>query len=346
MLTSSQFVDFCRKAYDAGWVYWYGTYGVPCTQSLYDYKKKQYPEHYTPSRAAGYMKDISSHKYCSDCVGLIKAFFWSGGQFEANPKYGSNHCPDVSANGMLNVCTQTGDIRTIPDIPGLVVWKTGHIGVYIGGGYTIEMRGFDYDCVKRKVTDGPWTKWGKLPASMLDYSDSPAGDEPAHDVDIGTRTLRNGDYGADVKQLQENLIRLGYSCGVWGADGDFGDATEMAVEKFQKDNGLEADGVFGPKSRGEMERLLEKMDEPVEKPWYVKIVNGSCWVRSAPNTSAEKLGVVTEGTMLPYQGQTSDNGWHLVIYNNQNGWVSGKYSGLVPPALQEERIVKTPSMPK
>ena len=48
--------------------------------SLYNSKKKQYPSHYTVDRTSGYMKDIAQERMCADCVGLIKSFFWSGGQ--------------------------------------------------------------------------------------------------------------------------------------------------------------------------------------------------------------------------------------------------------------------------
>ena len=58
-------------------------------------------------------------------------------------------------------------------------------------------------------------------------------------------TLKKGSTGADVKELQKKLIELGYSCGVSGADGDFGDATLAAVKLFQKKNGLAVDGIVG-----------------------------------------------------------------------------------------------------
>jgi GH25 family lysozyme M1 (1,4-beta-N-acetylmuramidase) len=150
MFTGKQLAAFCEQVYRAGWVYWYGTYGNPCTTSLYNSKKKQYPAHYTADRAAGYKKDIAAGKTCADCVGMIKSFFWKSGDLAAKPVYRANNCPDVSANGMIKLCKQTGPIKTIPDEPGLVVWKDGHIGVYVGGGYTVEMKGFNYDC-KRVV---------------------------------------------------------------------------------------------------------------------------------------------------------------------------------------------------
>ena len=131
MFTGKQLAAFCEAVYKAAWVYWYGTYGKRCTEPLYESKKKQYPKHYTADRAAGYQKDIREKKWCADCVGMIKAFFWKGGDLTAEPKYATNHCPDVSANGMIALCAETGPIRTMPDIPGLVVWKNGHIGVYV-----------------------------------------------------------------------------------------------------------------------------------------------------------------------------------------------------------------------
>lgn len=48
--------------------------------------------------------------------------------------------------------------------------------------------------------------------------------------------------------MQEALICLGFDCGKWGADGDFGDATEAAVRAFQKTNGLKVDGIAGEKT--------------------------------------------------------------------------------------------------
>ena len=52
--------------------------------------------------------------------------------------------------------------------------------------------------------------------------------------------LKKGSKGKEVKQLQEALEI--------GADGIFGSGTEAAVKKFQKDNGLIADGIVGSKT--------------------------------------------------------------------------------------------------
>ncbi len=59
-------------------------------------------------------------------------------------------------------------------------------------------------------------------------------------------TLRAGMTGSDVKQLQENLIQLGYLTGK--ADGKYGVKTVAAVRAFQKANNLTQDGVAGEKT--------------------------------------------------------------------------------------------------
>ena len=334
MFTGKQLAEYCEEMYrnKDHWAYWYGTYGNKCTLKKYESKSKQYsyPEydHYKSSRKPGYMKDIEQGRRCADCVGMIKSFFWTGGKYDSDPKYGTNHCPDKNANGMLAICKKTGDISTIPDIPGLVVWKSGHIGVYVGGGYTVEMKGFDYDCKRNKVKDGPWTKWGMLPDSMITYDDQPT---PKPDPEpIGDRDLKNGDEGPDVKQLQENLIDLGYDCGRWGADGEFGDCTELAVEAFQRAHGLPETGVYDADTRAAMEKATDDHDEPADEPRWVEIVGGDCYIRTAPNKiNSKKLGVAHRGDKYPYQGQTSDDGWNLIEFKGQNAWVSGKYSRLV-----------------
>jgi len=70
--------------------------------------------------------------------------------------------------------------------------------------------------------------------------------------------LSKGDTGADVKTMQEMLIKAGYSCGSYGADGDFGSGTDAALRKFQKENGLTIDGKYGEKSKEKLAALYGK----------------------------------------------------------------------------------------
>lgn len=59
-------------------------------------------------------------------------------------------------------------------------------------------------------------------------------------------TLRQGDQGNKVKEVQQKLKNWGYYSGA--ADGIFGQETKNAVIQFQKNNGLPADGVVGAKT--------------------------------------------------------------------------------------------------
>ena len=152
---------------------------------------------------------------------------------------------------------------------------------------------------------------------------------------LGDRILKNGMTGDDVKELQTCLIGLDYDCGAWGADGEFGDATEQAVEQFQHAHGCMVDGEVGPETLEALEKAMEEAEAPVKDARYVQIVNGNCYVRTAPNTEGKKLGVAHRGDILEYQGVQSADGWHLVVYNGQNGWVSGKYSELCDGAKVE-----------
>ena len=152
------------------------------------------------------------------------------------------------------------------------------------------------------------------------------------------RILKNGMSGQDVKRMQEGLIRLGYSCGRWGADGDFGDGTELALRKFQKRMGLKADGEFGPKSRAAMQKALDALDVSSDGG-AVKIVGGRCYVRSAPRLEGRRLGVVSEGAALPYAGQTTSDGWLAVTYKGTTGWVSDKYARRTDESRERHRPI-------
>lgn len=145
-------------------------------------------------------------------------------------------------------------------------------------------------------------------------------------IELGDRLLKNGSEGEDVRELQRYLISLGYDCGSWGADGDFGDATEIAVMAFQRDHGLKVDGQYGPKSHAAMLAALEGAEIDVKNPRKVRIVNGNCYVRTAPATNGYILGVAHKGEVYNYGGEDSATGWHLIEFAGANGWVSGKYS--------------------
>ena len=103
-----------------------------------------------------------------------------------------------------------------------------------------------------------WPKYGKSMdtfradvAALLGKTAEP--EQPVKgDFSVEMRTLRYGDTGEDVKALQILLLGNGCSIGKWGADGDFGIATQNAVKEYQRKTGMEADGIAGPDTFGEL----------------------------------------------------------------------------------------------
>ena len=72
------------------------------------------------------------------------------------------------------------------------------------------------------------------------------------DYTMEMRNLKKGCKGEDVRALQILLGGRGYSCGIFGTDGDFGSKTEDAVKKYQKAKGLTQDGIVGAKTMGSL----------------------------------------------------------------------------------------------
>ena len=60
--------------------------------------------------------------------------------------------------------------------------------------------------------------------------------------------VQKGWTGNTVRAMQILLIGYGWPCGKWGADGDFGADTEKALRGYQSANGLDSDGICGPRT--------------------------------------------------------------------------------------------------
>lgn len=75
--------------------------------------------------------------------------------------------PVVSGHMYYNA-SRKGSIETMPDTPGLAVWKSGHIGVYIGNGEVIEAMDTRYGVVKTKLQGRGWTHWLEVPGIKYD----------------------------------------------------------------------------------------------------------------------------------------------------------------------------------
>ena len=355
--TNEHFADWCLKMAEKKSPYWYGCCVYKASASRLASKSAQYPDHYGSNRTARYKQDIANKQVVADCVGGCKGYAWTGGGQDVleaigtdntfTNKYGSHGCPDKSANGMFNWAKsqgmEWGTIGTLPEIVGLALRCDGHIGYYIGGGCTVEWRGFSHGCVKTQVSTRSWTHWFKLP--FIDYGNEVATTEPV-EISLGSRLLRKGMKGTDVKTLQNLLLQLGFDLPQYGADGDFGTETMTAVLLFQKKYGVARSGEYDElthatlmaavadddvghlQASGEEPETKTAVPEPQQKAGTTVVISangGQVNVRSGNGTQYARLSTVPDGTAFVYVA-TAENGWHAVEINGQVGWVSGKYA--------------------
>lgn len=241
-------------------LYVMGCFGAPMTPR----NKVRYTNNHDYNTKEARTKMInaaSEDTFGFDCVCLIKGLLcgWDGDlkHTYGGAAYGSNGVPDTSADGMIGKCKDvTTDFSKIA--VGEAVWCKGHIGVYIGDGLAVECTPAWKNCVqvtavhnigKKSGYNGrTWTKHGKLPYVTYDASADPVAPAPKAKTITGLPTLKKGSEGDSVKALQILLIGYHHDCGVYGADSDFGSATEKAVLEFQAEKDLETDGVVGPQT--------------------------------------------------------------------------------------------------
>lgn len=232
---------------------------------------------------------------------------------------------ETDCSALVRVCCAYAGIMGLPSD-----FRTGNMPAnLLKTGAFVELRGAKYTEQSAYLGKGDIlvTKTHGHTVVVLDDGAKYEGTVEAREYALGERLLKHGAEGADVKLLQEYLKQLDYDLGRWGTDGEFGDATELAVKAFQRDHKLSVDGQYGPKSHAAMLEALEA-DEPETEHRYVAIEGGDCYVRDAPSTDGKTLGVAYRGNVLPYGGEKADNGWLKVVYKDQNGWVSWKYGKL------------------
>lgn len=344
VFTSAEHAFWLRAQAKRKRPYWYGTYYLPCSEGLLEKKKRQYPAHYGQERMARYRQDIEDGQMCGDCVnGAIKGAVWSELGTRA-AVYKSHDCPDKSADGMFDYCrklgVEWGGMESMPDEPGIAVRMAGHVGVYVGNGEVVEWRSFRYGCVITRLEARKWLHWYRLPWS--DYGEgaqtlpeNPENPEKAENALLpGSRLLKKGMQGADVRALQEELTSLGYGLEKYGADGEYGAETARAVREFQKAAGVKQDGIYGPDThralmqvRADMEAQSgeEETDREETPEKMVLVTGGKVNLRAGAGTQYEVVTVLRRGMTLKWLA-TAANGWHAVQSGSMTGWISPKYT--------------------
>lgn len=131
-----------------------------------------------------------------------------------------------AAEGALSKFGSTGtEVRQIQTALKRQGYYTGSIDGIYGSGTQAAVRKFQ--AAKGLTVDGVC---GANTLSSLGIGSS-------------STVLRRGSSGSGVRQVQQRLQNWGYYSG--SVDGIYGSGTEEAVRKFQRKNGLTADGICG-----------------------------------------------------------------------------------------------------
>lgn len=229
--TALGLVEYAKA--QVGRPYWYGTFGQGASKALFNQKKNQYPKQYD------WEYDGETAKV-HDCVGLIKGYLWCDDSEDKTPVYDASQ--DKSANALYTACKTKGEIVNMPDVPGILVFFPGHVGIYIGNGEVVEARNRRYGIYKTKLADRPWKTWGYCPYITYEKATTAS----------GLPVLKKGAKGASVRAMQILLMGYGYDMDGYGADAAFGGVTERALKAYQEASGLEPDGVCGEKTWGKL----------------------------------------------------------------------------------------------
>jgi len=159
--TNSGLIKYAKA--QLGKPYWFGTYGQIGSQSLYEDKRKQYPDYYT---ANDFQDQIKLNVKVHDCSGLIKGYLWSNSIDDPNPKHNSTQ--DLTASMMYSKSSEKGDSSSFKKIKGQLIYKVNtentiiHVGIYIGNNKVIEAKRHA-DGVIESDYDNSWIYWSQCP---------------------------------------------------------------------------------------------------------------------------------------------------------------------------------------
>ena len=256
--------DLCLAC--VGWPYVYSAWGALCTPSERRKRFKMCPTHETIktkckafdngdcSGCAWYMNGEQTR--CTDCRGftdwilkMLCGFDLYGDTVSAQWNHKDNWCikgtigvDPIPRNVLVNVFVKKNGSWT-------------HTGFWFNGATCESSSNVQYFA----KASSKWTHWA-VAKCFENVSNGNGGDENVSTpVETKCPTLKKGSKGDWVTLLQTKLLTRGYSLPKYGADGDFGAETEKAVKQFQKDNGLNADGIVGEKTWG----ILNGTVEPV-----------------------------------------------------------------------------------
>ena len=207
--TATELANMCKKiATEYKTLYVMGCFGAPMTPKN---KERYCTNHSYNKRQARtkMIKSATSDTFGFDCVCLIKGILWgwngSKHRIYGGAAYATNGVPDIGANTIIKKCNGISTDFSSVEI-GELLWKSGHVGIYIGDGLAVECTPAWDNCVqitacncdKEGYHRRDWTKHGKLP--YVEYLKS---------IDQIAKEVIAGKWGSG-KVRKDRLTKAGY----------------------------------------------------------------------------------------------------------------------------------------
>lgn len=181
------------------------------------------------------------------------------------------------------------------------------IGVLGIGLYETGADGY-FTHIDTRTTKSFWYGQAQFPRTTFGGSNS----NTSNNSTPSTTILSNGSRGEAVKELQEKLNSLGYSCGI--ADGEYGAKTAKAVREFQGKNGLTEDGIAGQKTLAAINKAISSNSKKV------KVTANVLNIRAGAGTNYAINGTTKKGSV--HEILEEKEGWGKI----NNGWISLEYT--------------------
>lgn len=261
-----------------GWPYCFGAWGEECTPA--NRKRRARDDHPT---IVSKCQVLSGKKdSCTGCQWLpdgcrVRMFDCRGFTDWVLKQYGIDLAGE-GATSQWNNTTNWAAKGTIDTIPDDIL-----VCLFVQNGSKMEHTGFGYKGASCECSSGvqyfakrktKWTHWA-MPAGISGDIPVPVPSKP---------TLRKGDKGPYVTELQTDLVKLGYDLGTYGpekngVDGSFGAKTESAVKAFQTSHdgpdgrALVPDGIVGKNTWWALDQAVGDNPEPQPEPEKLYTVN-------------------------------------------------------------------------
>ena len=164
--TNLDFVNYLKTLLNRNTVYMWDGYGTLVTNDFIKQKASIYPRYYSKKTIKLLKTLVNKNYYSYDCAGMIKSY-WMSDLGTKEVVYNHEYDKD-SYEITIEIASDMGSLKSMPEIKGLFLYMKGHCGVYIGSGQVIECTSNETISHKdgggvcvTSLKERPWSTWTK-----------------------------------------------------------------------------------------------------------------------------------------------------------------------------------------